>query len=149
MSLTHLMRQLCAVISLGSQADTDAAVAAAKAALPSWSISTKADRVALLERLYDIYERRMDDMAEAISMEMGAPIDFSKASQATSGTSAIKEFTRQLKKFEFEEQLLRIQTINCYMNQKESAHLLHRGTGQSVRSHLRLFLQLLLAVQWS
>jgi len=95
----------CAVISLGSQADTDAAVAAARAALPAWSISTKADRIALLERLYDIYERRMDDMAEAISMEMGAPIDFSKASQATSGTSAIKEFTRQLKKFEFEEQL--------------------------------------------
>jgi len=95
----------CAVISLGSQADTDAAVAAARAALPAWSISTKADRIALLERLYDIYERRMDDMAEAISMEMGAPIDFSKASQATSGTSAIKEFTRQLKKFEFEEPL--------------------------------------------
>ena len=95
----------CAVISLGSQSDTDAAVAAARAALPAWSISTKADRIALLERLYDIYERRMDDMAEAISMEMGAPIDFSKASQATSGTSAIKEFTRQLKKFEFEEPL--------------------------------------------
>jgi len=96
---------VCAVVSLGSQTDTDAAVAAARAALPSWSISTKAERIALLERLYDIYERRMDDMAEAISMEMGAPIDFSKASQATSGTSAIKEFTRQLKKFEFEEQL--------------------------------------------
>ena len=96
---------VCAVVSLGSQADTDAAVAAARAALPSWSISTKAERIELLERLYDIYERRMDDMAEAISMEMGAPIDFSKASQATSGTSAIKEFTRQLKKFEFEEQL--------------------------------------------
>ena len=96
---------VCAVVSLGSQTDTDAAVAAARAALPSWSISTKVERIALLERLYDIYERRMDDMAEAISMEMGAPIDFSKASQATSGTSAIKEFTRQLKKFEFEEQL--------------------------------------------
>ena len=96
---------VCAVVSLGSQADTDAAVAAARAALPSWSISTKAERIELLERLYDIYERRMDDMAEAISMEMGAPIDFSKAAQATSGTSAIKEFTKQLKKFEFEEPL--------------------------------------------
>ncbi len=96
---------VCAVVSLGSQADTDAAVAAARAALPSWSISTKTERIALLDRLYDIYERRMDDMAEAISMEMGAPIDFSKASQATSGTEAIKEFTRQLTKFEFEEQL--------------------------------------------
>jgi aldehyde dehydrogenase (NAD+) len=47
----------------------------------------------------------MEDMAQAISIEMGAPIDFSRASQATSGTSAIKEFLRQLKKFEFEEQL--------------------------------------------
>ena len=96
---------VCAVVSLGSQADTDAAVAAAKAALPSWSVSTKDERIALLERLYDIYERRMEDMAQAISIEMGAPIDFSRASQATSGTSAIKEFLRQLKKFEFEEQL--------------------------------------------
>ena len=96
---------VCAVVSLGSQADTDAAVAAAKAALPSWSVSIKDERIALLERLYDIYERRMEDMAQAISIEMGAPIDFSRASQATSGTSAIKEFLRQLKKFEFEEQL--------------------------------------------
>ncbi|SVB42607.1 uncharacterized protein METZ01_LOCUS195461, partial [marine metagenome] len=96
---------VCAVVSLGSQADTDAAVAAARAALPSWSVSTKDERIALLERLYDIYERRMEDMAQAISIEMGAPIDFSRASQATSGTSAIKEFLRQLKKFEFEEQL--------------------------------------------
>ena len=96
---------VCAVVSLGSQADTDAAVAAARAALPSWSVSAKTERIALLERLYDIYERRMEDMAQAISLEMGAPIDFSRASQATSGTSAIKEFLRQLKKFEFEEQL--------------------------------------------
>jgi aldehyde dehydrogenase (NAD+) len=96
---------VCAVVSLGSQADTDAAVAAARAALPSWSVSTKDERIALLERLYIIYERRMEDMAQAISIEMGAPIDFSRVSQATSGTSAIKEFLRQLKKFEFEEQL--------------------------------------------
>jgi len=94
-----------AVISLGSQADTDFAVKAAKESLPSWSASTKSERIALLERLYDIYERRMDDMAEAISMEMGAPIDLAKSSQATSGTKAIKEFIKQLKRFEFEEQL--------------------------------------------
>ena len=96
---------VCAVISLGSQADTNAAVAAARAALPSWSASTKADRIALLERLYAIYERRMNDMAEVISMEMGAPIDFSTSSQATAGTYAIEDFLIQLRKFEFEEQL--------------------------------------------
>jgi len=96
---------VCAVISHGSQEDTDAAVHAARAALPSWSNSSKEDRVALLERLYSIYERRMDEMAEVISIEMGAPIDFAKASQAPSGTSAIEDFLNQLKKFEFEEQL--------------------------------------------
>ena len=95
----------CAVISLGSQADTDAAVSAARAALPMWSSSTKEERIALLERLYEIYQRRMDEMAELISIEMGAPIDFSKAAQAPSGTNAIEDFLNQLKKFEFEVQL--------------------------------------------
>ena len=95
----------CAMISLGSQADTDAAVSAARSALPMWSNSSKEDRVALLERLYAIYQRRMDEMAEVISIEMGAPIDFSKAAQAPSGTNAIEDFLNQLKKFEFEEQL--------------------------------------------
>ena len=90
---------------MGSQADTDAAVSAARAALPMWSSSTKEERIALLERLYEIYQRRMDEMAELISIEMGAPIDFSKAAQAPSGTNAIEDFLNQLKKFEFEVQL--------------------------------------------
>ena len=96
---------VCALISLGSQADTDAAVSAARAALPMWSNSSKEDRIALLESLYSIYQRRMDEMAELISMEMGAPIDFAKRSQAPSGTEAIEDFLNQLKKFEFEKQL--------------------------------------------
>ena len=96
---------VCAIISLGSQEDTDAAVSAARAALPMWSSTSKEERVALLERLYAIYQRRMDEMAEVISIEMGAPIDFSKAAQAPSGTNAIEDFLNQLKKFEFEEQL--------------------------------------------
>ena len=75
---------VCAVISLGSQEDTNAAITAARAALPSWANSSKEDRVTLLERLYSIYQRRMDEMAEVISMEMGAPIDFAKRSQAPS-----------------------------------------------------------------
>ena len=96
---------VCALISLGSQVDTDSAVSAARAALPMWSNSSKEDRIALLESLYSIYQRRMDEMAELISMEMGAPIDFAKRSQAPSGTEAIEDFLNQLKKFEFEKQL--------------------------------------------
>ena len=59
---------VCAIISLGSQEDTDAAVSAARAALPMWSSSSKEERVSLLERLYAIYQRRMDEMAEVISI---------------------------------------------------------------------------------
>ncbi len=102
---------VCAVISLGSQSDTDAAIAAARAALPMWSASTKADRIALLERLYAIYERRMDDMAEVISIEMGAPIDFSKASQAPSGTRLLKIFLTNLESLSLKNNLM-TQTIN-------------------------------------
>ena len=55
---------VCAVISLGSKNDTDAAVAAARSALPVWSSSSKEDRITLLERLYSIYQRRMDEMGQ-------------------------------------------------------------------------------------
>ena len=95
----------CAVISLGSAADTDAAVAAAKRAFASWSQVPKDERIALAERILDIYEKRSDDMAKAISLEMGAPIDMSKAQQAPSGSWHIKNFIRAAKAFEFERKL--------------------------------------------
>ncbi len=66
----------CAVISLGSQADTDAAVAAAKAAFPAWAATPPARRAELVRGILVQYERRLQEFAEAISMEMGAPIDF-------------------------------------------------------------------------
>jgi aldehyde dehydrogenase (NAD+) len=72
----------CAVISLGSQADTDAAVAAAKAAFPGWAATDPAERAALVKRILDQYEARAEEMAQAISLEMGAPIDMSRADQA-------------------------------------------------------------------
>ena len=72
----------CAVISLGSDADTDAAVAAAKAAFPIWAATPPATRRAAVVRILDQYERRLENLAEAISTEMGAPIDHARASQA-------------------------------------------------------------------
>ncbi len=59
----------CAVISLGGQADTDAAVSAAKAALPAWMDTPVATRIALVEKLLDIYLTRVEDLAQATSME--------------------------------------------------------------------------------
>ncbi|MGR3520094.1 MAG: aldehyde dehydrogenase family protein, partial [Roseovarius sp.] len=65
----------CAVIALGGQADTDAAVAAARAAFPAWMATPPAARIAHVEKILEIYETRAEDLAQAISMEMGAPID--------------------------------------------------------------------------
>ena len=72
----------CAVISLGGPADAEAAVAAARAALPGWSATPPDARAALCERLLARYHARVEDMARAISLEMGAPIDFARDEQA-------------------------------------------------------------------
>ena len=97
--------QVCAVISLGGQADTDAAVAAAQAAFSGWSVSAKEERIVLLERVLELYKERSDDIARAISLEMGAPIDMAKSQQVGAGASHIKEFIRTLKGFEFDRML--------------------------------------------
>ncbi len=91
----------CAVISLGGQADTDAAVAAAKAALPGWMATPPEDRIALLEKLVDLYKARTDDMAQAISTEMGAPIEMARSSQWGAGFGHLKSFVKAAKAFEF------------------------------------------------
>jgi aldehyde dehydrogenase (NAD+) len=95
----------CAVISLGGKTDTGAAVAAAKSVFGDWSLSPKEERIALVERIFKIYEARSDDMAEAISLEMGAPIELAKTQQAPSGTWHIKNFLRAVKGFEFDRML--------------------------------------------
>ncbi|MDH5452970.1 MAG: aldehyde dehydrogenase family protein, partial [Paracoccaceae bacterium] len=72
----------CAVISLGSEADTNAAVAAAKAAFPGWAATPPAERRAVVVRILEQYEARKEELAAAISVEMGAPIDMARDSQA-------------------------------------------------------------------
>ena len=64
-----------AIISLGLKEDTDTAVKAAKNAFDNWKETSKEERVNLLEKLLEIYKKRSDEMAKAMSMEMGAPID--------------------------------------------------------------------------
>lgn len=94
-----------AVISLGSQADTDAAVAAARSAFESWSQTPKAERLALLEKLADIYDEHAEKMGETISLEMGAPVSMAKTSQAGAGSWHIRNFISAFKEFEFERPL--------------------------------------------
>lgn len=71
-----------AVISLGDQADTDAAVAAATAAFPSWAQTSPDLRAAFCAKILEQYNARADEMAEAIRAEMGAPINLARNSQA-------------------------------------------------------------------
>ncbi len=73
---------ICAIISLGDQADTDAAVAAASAAFPAWAATPPAERAKYVKAILDQYEARKEEMAQAISQEMGAPIDMARDSQA-------------------------------------------------------------------
>ncbi|WP_200796451.1 aldehyde dehydrogenase family protein [Paracoccus solventivorans] len=90
-----------AVISLGGQQDTDRAVAAAKAAFPAWSATPPAERLACVERLLEVYKRRNDDVARAMTCEMGAPTSMSKADQAGSGSYHIETFIEAFRKFVF------------------------------------------------
>jgi aldehyde dehydrogenase (NAD+) len=95
----------CAVISLGGQADTDAAVAAAKAALPGWMATPPEERIAALERVYAAYKERAEDLAQAMSMEMGAPLDLARSSQVGAGINHLKNFINAAKAFEWEKPL--------------------------------------------
>jgi len=97
--------EVCATISLGSQADTDAAVAAAKSAFPAWAAVPQADKLALLEKLLEEYKKRAGDMAEAISNEMGAPIALSKTAQVGTGIWHISNFINAFKDFKFDRML--------------------------------------------
>ncbi|WP_457300697.1 aldehyde dehydrogenase family protein [Phyllobacterium sp. P5_D12] len=97
--------QAFAVISLGSAADVDKAVSAARKAFTTWSVTSREERLAWLERLLAVYKSRIADMARAISSEMGAPITMALDEQAASGTGHIKAFIRSLKEFEFERPL--------------------------------------------
>ncbi len=92
-----------AVISLGDIADTNSAAESAKKAFAKWKDTSKQERVNLLEKLLTIYKKRFKEMANAISTEMGAPIDWASSVQTTSGQSHIEDFILRLKNFKFEE----------------------------------------------
>ena len=95
----------CAVISLGGKEDVHSAVIAAKNAFTSWGFTSKEERIKLLEKLYEIYKKRWNDISDAITLEMGAPKDFSSKLQTGTGASHIKSFIGYLKNFEFEKPL--------------------------------------------
>ena len=97
--------EICAIISLGSESDTNLAVEAAKKSFSAWWNTSKEKKIELLNNLLNIYQKRSSDMAQAISLEMGAPKDWSINEQSQSGEDHIKTFINQFQNFEFENYL--------------------------------------------
>jgi aldehyde dehydrogenase (NAD+) len=91
------------VISMGSAKDVDRGVAAARRAFDGYSRSAPAERLALLERVLAAYKAHYDEIAQAISTEMGAPITLAKGSQTRIGVGHISAMIEVLKTFKFEE----------------------------------------------
>ena len=91
-----------ATISLGNSQDVDLAVSAARAAFIPYSETPVNQRVELLTTIREIYKRRLDDVADAIQTEMGAPTYLAKGAQAMVGLGHLKAAIRSLSNHDFE-----------------------------------------------
>ncbi len=92
-------------IAIGGAADVDAAVAAARAAWPAFSATSREERLALLARIMEVYSRRMRDIGAAVSDEMGAPLTLAERAHAGSGLSHFMTTHEALKSYVFEERI--------------------------------------------
>ena len=90
-------------ISMGSVKDVDNAVAAAKAAFPAWSTSSVATRIAILDKIIAGIKARAEELALAISQEMGAPISMARTAQVGTGIAHFTAAREILRNFVFEE----------------------------------------------
>jgi aldehyde dehydrogenase (NAD+) len=90
-------------ISVGSKADVDKAVAAAKAAFASFSLTTKAERLKLLNRILEVYNERFEDIAQAVSQENGSPITWAREAQAWAGRAHLESTIKAFEDYEFSE----------------------------------------------
>jgi aldehyde dehydrogenase (NAD+) len=96
--------EACTEITLGTKADVDAAVAAAKEAFKSFSQTTREERLALMGRILEEYKKRIPDLAKSMANEMGAPVSFAAAAQAPAGMGGFMGTIAALENFKFSEQ---------------------------------------------
>src|SRR5580700_10535744 len=95
--------QPVATISLGSSVDVDRAVAAAERAFEPYSETGVQERLNLLRRIVEVYQSKIEEMAAAISQEMGAPVSLSRKAQAPAGLAHLLKTVKVLEHFKFEE----------------------------------------------
>lgn len=91
-----------AKISLGAEADVNRAVAAARAAFAGWAATPVTERIAAAKRLLAVYNARYEEMAQAISLEMGAPITWAREAQAFAGSGHLEAAIAAAETFEWE-----------------------------------------------
>ncbi len=96
--------QVSGKVALGSAADVDRAAKAARKAFASWSATSKQERLSVLGRIAEQYQKRQADLAAAISEEMGAPSALANGFQVGLGLGHLSTVIENLKSYEFEEQ---------------------------------------------
>ena len=92
-----------AQIAVGGPKDVDRAVAAAKAAFPSFARTSRKDRLDLLKAILSEYNKRRKDIAETLSREMGAPVEFALSRQSGTGTAHLTRMIQVLETYKFED----------------------------------------------
>ena len=107
-------------ITLGDESDLNRAVEAAKNAQPEWAVTSKEERLALLESLLSIYKSKMGDMAQVISDEMGAPISLAQSAQAGAGFAHLRQTIKTLESFSFTTEVVKKEGVD---------HIFHESLG--------------------
>lgn len=102
----------CGKLAMGCNADIDKAVAAAKKAFPTWSLSTKEERISLIEKIIATYQKYYAEIAIAITTEMGAPKKLSETVQTAMGLGHFSTTLETLKTFSFQQSLNNKSTTN-------------------------------------
>jgi aldehyde dehydrogenase (NAD+) len=95
--------QPCGSVALGSSIDAEVAIAAARVAFKAWSRTSREERLSYLRAIYDALVARNNEIADAITDAMGAPLALSRGAQAPSGPQHFGEVIRVLEQFRFEE----------------------------------------------
>lgn len=103
--------QAFARIAMGQARDVDVAARAARAAFPAWSQSTREERLAVLDKIIGGIKARSEELAQAISQEMGAPISFARTAQVGTGIGHFATARAILENYQFEETRGKTQVI--------------------------------------
>ncbi len=94
--------EIVAEVALGNAADADRAIAAARAAFGAWTVVPVAERIAVVKRILEVYNSRYEDFAQAMSIEMGAPITWAREAQAWAGQVHIASTIRAAEEMQWE-----------------------------------------------